>query len=321
MSILRLGCYACCFSLLTLWSCRDDEETIPTEVFYLDSQRDVHAVEVLPFTNYHQFIAATGSVWNSGGYAVYPYYSDIPRPNIEELISDEGIFDLVSLDKGFLACGTGGKLYFKEKIWSFQWQTIQLGAWGLLKGLTRMESKFLAVGGKSLKEGYIYHISKRFGLSAVKLIDQELTAVAWHPKRRVAVASGFGGIWYSRGGSVDNWEVADLDGDFYTDIECNMDYCIVVGVDGQIARSYNGVTWQKVKDADAKWEGINYDEAAGLWIVVGDEGKLAWSFNNGSTWEEGRLDVDTHLQAVASIGGQAMAVGKGGAFCEFEIPR
>jgi len=273
------------FTFLHLTSCDigSDEFSIIETI----SDFDYYAIEVFDDKLY----AAGGEVWKQCDLSVSSNGIDWET----EYFTNRAIFDLHATDSELFAVGTSGFLFSGTSELSKR----EVATNSLFKGITAINGGLIAVAGKDFNKGWVYHIDNNYKILNEYKYDHELTDVKCDSGDN-CISTGYGIIIYSHNKGF-TWVRSIQDGDFYNSIGYNSEEIpFVVGYNGSILYSEDkGITWIAIKSAHSPlannkpFRKIKFYNEAGY--IVGDNGTIWKSVNDGKSWFDISLNTDLDL--------------------------
>ena len=206
----------------------------------------------------------------------------------------------IDINDNTIVCGgLDGKLFFYE---NNDWIFKRSKDWRFIKDIIALSSnEVLSTGGLAFRGGFINHI-ENVRVDSVWNENIELRAIT-RVNDELIIAAGFGIILRStdRG---QNWNIADGQGDFFTDL-CFIDDLTgyVVGLSGLILKTTDGgESWDTSRrlgdlSGSDRLQGIAQISTDELW-AIGKEGKVLITTDGGDSWETHKLDTDADLLSI-----------------------
>lgn len=272
--------------LLTFLSC-NNHLSDNFEIIKTDSPFDFHAI-----TLHHDIIYATGGdVWNKCNLLT----SSNGLEWTLDSLTNKSIFDLYSNGQTLYGVGTDGYIFFGQD----ELKLSRTKYWGMLRACAAMGNEFIAVGGKDFNKGWIYKINQELQVDSAFTFDNEILDVLCY-KSNTCIACGYGIILTSNDLGL-SWQRSPENGDYYNSIAMNANEEIfIVGYNGTIVKSSDlGKTWNKLKNGHSPlatnnpFRTIKFHENKG--VIVGDNGLILISYDDGNQWENISIDSDLDL--------------------------
>lgn len=232
-----------------------------------------------------------------------------------DTIANKLLFGLYAENNGNqYAVGVDGYLFSKPlgQSWNFH----RLQNWDILKSVIKKEDGFLAAGGKSYANGYIYLINNQYLIDTALYFSHEIAQIIQiEPEKYLTV--GYGNIMLS----TDNgrsWEYLPNEDDFFSSVDFkDSKNGLVVGFSGSILKTKDGGhTFETLISSSGgtknrslrKVKHIKEDE----WIIVGNYGIIYHTKDFGLSWMKYKLDVNEDLYDFAVFDNELYVVGTNG---------
>jgi len=288
------------FSILLI-SCFKGEELGSLQVIPLPTTDILYAMDISPE---NKVTLVGGYVWDRG----IAVHTDIYGKNIAiDTFSNKGQHDLFRDSKSqLITVGADGYLFVSDDV-SRSWQFKRLSNWDILHSIIEVNGGYIASGGKSYENGYIYVINSDFVIDTALYTGYEVSDIALTKTGRL-VSVGWGTIQYSDDGGR-NWDTTNNEGDFFSSVvftETNKGFTtgFITGFNGTLLTSTDGgLVWS---DYQGKIQGNGYNSfrkikylGNGELIITGNQGKLWRSINEGKDWTYYQLPTRADLYDIA----------------------
>lgn len=279
--------YIFIFSIVfALYSCGNSHSE-DFEIINTSSPFDFNCIET------HEGIvyASGGNVWTK---SLLSISSDGTNWTTDSL-TNKSIFDLYSDGETLYAVGNDGYIFYSQPDLILS----RTKFWGLLRGFTASEEGFVAVGGKDFNKGWIYKVNTELQVDTAQFFENEIHDVKCTESGR-CIACGYGVILTSEDSGL-SWQRSDVNGDFYGSVGINSDGILyIVGYSGSIIYSRDeGISWNKLKNGNSPltnnkpFRTIKFQNDTG--VIVGDNGLIWISYNNGNDWTDASIETDLDL--------------------------
>lgn len=234
-----------------------------------------------------------------------------------DTFSTKGQFDLLRMSDGKLATvGTDGFLFTKADT-TAHWTFHRLRNWEILHHLIETEDGYIASGGKSYEQGYIYLINKGLYIDTVLYFGHEISEVREiSPLKLVSV--GYGNIQRSDDGGH-TWRLLPNKGDFYAScVFLNENHGFIIGYNGSLLESTDGGNHWSESKATIRHNGFNSFRKLvrtddDVLFITGNDGQLWRSYDDGKKWLYTRLGTDSDVYDIVQLGdGHYLTVGSNG---------
>lgn len=293
--------------LIVNWNCLKEER--PSSFQFIDTgTKDLLTCVI---TTHNDFITILGGyVWTHA----ISLTGNSPFQLNKDTIADKLLFDLQTYDEHSLtAVGADGYIYTKD---SGNWILHRTAGWDILHCIRDAGHLYLAAGGKSYGNGYIYRLSKTFELDSISYFDFEISEVVIASENSI-IAVGFGRVIQSSDGGK-TWKTLPLRGDFFASVVfTDTETGYIIGYNGTLLKSTDGGnSWQNIS-SDIKGNRINsfrkiVKTGSNELIILGNSGRVWRSTDNGMSWTYYRLETDADLYGIAPWKSAYIVVGTDG---------
>lgn len=285
---MRNRFYLCIFLpilLLSFESCTSGSELFT--IIETTSELDYYSIEVYNDLLY----LAGGDVWKQCDLSI----SENGKKWDTEYFTNRAIFDLHATSDRLLAVGTSGYLFSGDQ----EMQKIEINTYSLLRGISNIGERLIAVAGKDFNKGWIYSFDEDNNILAEHFYDHELSAIECDENGN-CITSGYGIILSSSDVGI-TWTRSDQTGDFYNSISYNsVGIPFIVGYSGSIIYSEDlGTSWQSIKNGHSPlsnnkpFRSIKFYGNIGF--IVGDNGTIWKSIDDGKSWSDISLNTELDL--------------------------
>lgn len=265
-----------------------------------------------------KIVGVGGDTWLQGNRLLF----DPVGKSIQfDSISNKRIFTIQKIGQTLLGGGVDSRLYSSNNADS-QWVIHKLPAWGLIKDVIKSNTGYIAVGGKSFKNGYIYEVDSLFSSFKETTLEEELSGIDQSSDGHI-IACGYGVIWLKE--SRKEWRLLDIKGDFFTDVSFIGNQGLCVGSNGAVlTTSDGGINWQQMTKSNqllggnTTWNTIEALE--NYWLVGGREGALARISKDFKTAEEWRVDEQIDILSIEVLNNEVYFGGRKGEFISTPLP-
>lgn len=309
--------FTCLFCMLVFFailftSCYKGEKLQSLEIVPLPNSDILYALDVSPD---NKVTLIGGYVWERG----IAVYTDIyGRSPVVDTFSGKGLHNLFRDSKGrLITVGTDGFLfvnYGPERNWEFK----RLRNWDILHNIIEVEDGYIASGGKSYEQGYIYVLNSDFMIDTALYTGYEISDIVRTKTGRL-VSVGWGTIQYSDDGAR-SWKTTENEGDFYSSVVfTDQNTGFITGFNGSLLTSGDGgVTWSAFK-GNMRGNGYNSFRKIkylgnGELIITGNNGKLWRSLNEGKDWTYHRLNTREDIYDIAKAADENYLICGGNGF-------
>jgi hypothetical protein len=301
------------FTSILFTTCQTGDDPESLQVIPLPTTDILYALDVSPD---NQVTLVGGYVWERG----IAVYTDIyGHDAVVDTFSNKGQHDLLRDSKSqLITVGTDGYLFVNDGL-SRDWQFKRLSHWDILHNILEVDEGYLASGGKSYEQGYVYLINDQFVIDTAIYTGHEIADIARSGTGRL-VSVGWGTIQYADDGGK-NWKTTDNEGDFFSSVvftDSNTGF--ITGFNGTLLTSSDdGLTWSDYR-GEIKGNGYNSFRKIkylgnGELIITGNNGKIWRSMNEGKDWTYFRLSTRADLYDIAKIAnGRYLVCGSNGFF-------
>ena len=159
------------FMSILMTACHTGDAPGSLQVIPLPTTDILYALDVSP--NY-QVTLVGGYVWERG----IAVYTDIyGHDAIVDTFSNKGQHDLLRDSKSqLITVGTDGYLFVNDDL-SRSWQFKRLSNWDILHSIIEVDGGYVASGGKSYEQGYVYLINDQFVIDTAMYTGYELSLI------------------------------------------------------------------------------------------------------------------------------------------------
>ncbi len=236
--------------------------------------------------------------------------------NADKLLRD---IKFLSSDNGFV-CGDQSR-FFKTEDGGDNWNQIQVQTQPIWTNLHAfdfdVDSKIIGVGGEGFGFGMQVISKDGFQTWEYEALDFELVDIQFISSE-TAIAVGYGVIVKTEDLGA-NWQIADVEGDFFTSlyfIDEQTGY--VVGDQGSILKSEDaGNSWISLRSANnliqerqhfqtVKFAGLNEG------YIAGDNGVVWRSLDQGVNWEKIQIETKADFKDLVILNDKIILVGDDG---------
>jgi hypothetical protein len=274
-------------AILLVFSSCSDSRSDQYELLVTSSPFDFHSVELYK----GQLFASGGDVWNKSNLAI----SQDGRNWKIDSLTNKSIFDLYTDGKTLFGVGNDGYIFSGQP----DLQLTRTKFWGLLRAFTSSEVGFVAAGGKDFNKGWIYKVTPELQVDTTHFFENEILDVHC-TNSGYCIACGYGLILISNDYGA-SWNRSDENGDYYNSIATNSrDEIFIVGYNGTIINSTDhGENWEKIKNGHSPlannkpFRAIKFKAETG--VIVGDNGLIWISQNDGKNWNDMSIDTDLDI--------------------------
>ena len=299
---------------LSLLSCQEEKDELPFQVLY---SNNTLAIDDLIIDG-NALIGVGGDTWEKG--ISLNHNLDNGETTLET-VSNKRIFTLFKDGEQIKAAGVDARIYENLQEQS-EWPIRKLPAWGIIKDVIKTSTGYVAIGGKSFKNGYIYLLDQEMNWVEEIEVDQELTAIE-KGQENTYIISAFGGLM-----SLDannNINLLPNKGDFFTDLAITYRSGLCIGSNGTLLKSEDmGQTWSTLTEGNQllrendQWNTIL--SVPDGWIIGGRNGHISLITREHEVLKRWKVDQDIDILSLALYGPRLFIGGRFGEIGYVELP-